>query len=270
MARGGGGGTPPPPRATSTSTCRSAPSAATTASSIGAGGSRRPRPAPGRRAGVGPPPAEPVGPDARERLFDRFVAAVRAEWRASASARRAPPRDGVHGRRHAVAARAGAARAAAGAARAAPHAARRGHRRDQPRGRHAAFAAWAAARRLRVSLGVQSFDARLRAALGRRGDADPAAAMPPAAPRPASGAAGRRRPGAPGLGVDLIFGLPGQQAADIEAELATVARLRPDHVSFYELSWRPARCSAPRVAADRRRAPGLGRARAARRRDRGR
>jgi oxygen-independent coproporphyrinogen-3 oxidase len=43
------------------------------------------------------------------------------------------------------------------------------------------------------------------------------------------------RPGAPGLGIDLIFGLPGQGLADIEAELATVARLRPDHVSWYEL-----------------------------------
>lgn len=141
-----------------------------------------------------------------------------------------------------------------------------------------AFADWAAARRLRISLGVQSFDASLRAALGRRAAADPEAAFatlrragvgaalaptrpaaPPAAeptaaapptvlgstiaPGSTAGAgstAGRvartpGRPGAPGLGIDLIFGLPGQGLADIEVELATVARLRPDHVSWYEL-----------------------------------
>ena len=39
------------------------------------------------------------------------------------------------------------------------------------------FAAWAAERRLRVSLGVQSFDARLRAALGRHAAADPETAF---------------------------------------------------------------------------------------------
>ncbi len=103
-----------------------------------------------------------------------------------------------------------------------------------------AYAAWAAERRLRVSLGVQSFDARLRATLGRRGAVDPAAAFArlreagvgAAGQRPvrpldgASAGAARRRPGAPGLGVDLIFGLPGQDAADVEAELATVERLR--------------------------------------------
>ncbi|MGD0998387.1 MAG: hypothetical protein ABR941_08750, partial [Thermoleophilia bacterium] len=109
-----------------------------------------------------------------------------------------------------------------------------------------AFAAWAAARRLRVSLGVQSFDARLRAALGRRGDADPAAAY--ARLREAGVGAAGNEAGAPGLGVDLIFGLPGQQAADIDTELATVARLRPDHVSFYELSVAPDTVLGARVA----------------------
>jgi oxygen-independent coproporphyrinogen-3 oxidase len=115
------------------------------------------------------------------------------------------------------------------------------------------FAAWAAGRRLRVSLGVQSFDARLRAELGRRALADPETAFAAlrragvgaaVAPAPDSGARGAatwrsgaaaRRPGAPGLGIDLIFGLPGQRLSDVEDELAVVARLRPDHVSWYEL-----------------------------------
>ena len=58
------------------------------------------------------------------------------------------------------------------------------------------------------------------------------------------GAAGRAPPG---LGIDLIFGLPGQGLADVEAELATVARLRPDHVSWYELGIVPGSALAARV-----------------------
>jgi len=149
-----------------------------------------------------------------------------------------------------------------------------------------AYAAWAAARRLRVSLGVQSFDASLRAALGRSASADPAAAFAllreagvgdagpdpngahrpganrpganrPGANRPGANRPGtnrparpsvERRPGAPGLGVDLIFGVPGQGEAHIEAELATLARLGPDHVSWYELGVVPGTVLAARVA----------------------
>ncbi len=121
-----------------------------------------------------------------------------------------------------------------------------------------AFAAWAAARRLRVSLGVQSFDARLRGTLGRRAAADPEKAFVAlrdagvgAEGAPGStlaGARARGRPGAPGLGVDLIFGLPGQRLADVEADLATVARLRPDHVSWYELGVVPGSALAARLA----------------------
>jgi coproporphyrinogen III oxidase-like Fe-S oxidoreductase len=172
-----------------------------------------------------------------------------------------------------------------------------------------AFAAWAAARRLRISLGVQSFDASPRAALGRRATTDPeeafatlrragvgaaltparpvaptaaqpsatptaaqpsatpTAAQPSAAPTaagptaveptaaeptavaPAAAPVARApgRPGAPGLGIDLIFGLPGQGLADIEGELVTVARLRPDHVSWYELGIVPGSALAARV-----------------------
>jgi len=86
------------------------------------------------------------------------------------------------------------------------------------------YAAWAAARRARVSLGVQSFDRRLRETLGRRAAADPAAAFDRL-----------RAAGVQNLGIDLIFGLPGQTQADVDRELGVVAELGPDHVSWYEL-----------------------------------
>jgi oxygen-independent coproporphyrinogen-3 oxidase len=88
----------------------------------------------------------------------------------------------------------------------------------------AALAEWAAARGLRISLGVQSFDAGLRAALGRRAKADPAAAF-----------ARLRAADVSELSVDLIFGVPGQTPAMLDADLAAVARLWPAHVSWYEL-----------------------------------
>ncbi len=97
-----------------------------------------------------------------------------------------------------------------------------------------AYARWAAAapvsstgapaRGVRVSLGVQSFDPRLRAALGRRATADPAAAF-----------RRLRAAGVRDLSVDLIHGIPGQTLADLEDDLAAVLDLRPDHVSWYEL-----------------------------------
>jgi oxygen-independent coproporphyrinogen-3 oxidase len=86
------------------------------------------------------------------------------------------------------------------------------------------YAEWAARRGVRVSLGVQSFSARWRGVLGRRAAADPAVAY-----------RRLRAAGVANVGVDLIFGIPGQGRGDLEAELGQVARLRPDHVSWYEL-----------------------------------
>jgi oxygen-independent coproporphyrinogen-3 oxidase len=97
-----------------------------------------------------------------------------------------------------------------------------------------AFAAWAAAapaaggagagRGVRVSLGVQSFSAELREALGRRAAADPAAAF-----------SRLRSAGVANLSVDLIHAIPGQSAAALEADIAALLALRPGHVSWYEL-----------------------------------
>ncbi|HMK91472.1 MAG TPA: coproporphyrinogen-III oxidase family protein [Thermoleophilia bacterium] len=143
------------------------------------------------------------------------------------------------------------------------------------------YAAWAATRGIRVSLGVQSFSRRLRQDLGRAGTADPVAAferlraagvgttvtapasvgvgvtLTPSASAPAAGrpAGVQMGPGvqSPGfrrgsLSVDLIFGIPGQTMADLDEELAWIARLRPDHVSWYELSVVPGTVLDARVA----------------------
>ena len=102
----------------------------------------------------------------------------------------------------------------------------------------AAFAAWVAARGIRISLGVQSFQRAQRVALGRHAasagaTADPSASA--AAADPAAAFARLRAAGVANLSVDLIFAIPGQSEADLEADLAAVAALRPDHVSWYEL-----------------------------------
>jgi len=96
------------------------------------------------------------------------------------------------------------------------------------------YAAWAAsaplgaaasaARGIRVSLGAQSFSPSLRAVLGRTTTTDPA------------GAYRRLRcAGVANLGLDLIHGIPGQTPELLDADIAGVVELRPDHVSWYEL-----------------------------------
>lgn len=77
---------------------------------------------------------------------------------------------------------------------------------------------------VRVSLGVQSFQAGLRAGLGRRAAADPAGAY-----------ARLRAAGVRNLSVDLMHGLPGQSLADLDDDIAAVLELRPEHISWYEL-----------------------------------
>lgn len=78
----------------------------------------------------------------------------------------------------------------------------------------------------RLSLGVQSFDDRHLAGLGRVHSADEARA---------AFAAGRAA-GFDNIGIDLIHSLPGQTVAEWRADLATAVRLRPEHVSAYALT----------------------------------
>ncbi len=81
----------------------------------------------------------------------------------------------------------------------------------------------------RLSIGVQSFDDRLLAGLGRRHDAAQAA--------DAVKAAGRA--GFTNISIDLMYGLPGQALEDWRATLSKALELGPAHVSAYCLTLEP-------------------------------
>ena len=90
----------------------------------------------------------------------------------------------------------------------------------------------AAARRLgvnRLSLGAQSLDDRALAALGRAHDARAVLCAVKEA----------RRAGFANIGLDLIFGLPGQTPADWLADLRRALELAPEHLSCYGLGVEP-------------------------------
>jgi len=117
-----------------------------------------------------------------------------------------------------------------------------------------AFAVWAAAapvaggagaaRGLRVSLGVQSFAPGLRAALGRRSQADPVVAF-----------RRLRDAGVGNLSVDLIHGMPGQTPEALGEDIAAVLDLGPEHISWYELGVAPGTPLARRLGGES--SPGL-------------
>jgi oxygen-independent coproporphyrinogen-3 oxidase len=81
----------------------------------------------------------------------------------------------------------------------------------------------------RLSLGIQSFNARLLERIGRIHDAEQA--------RGAIAAA--RAAGFDNLNLDLMFGLPGQTREQALADLHTAVELRPEHLSWYELTIEP-------------------------------
>lgn len=88
----------------------------------------------------------------------------------------------------------------------------------------------------RLSVGVQSFQPHLLAALDRQ-----------ATPRQARDVVGcARAAGFGDVSIDLIFGIPGQTPADLEADLAEALALAPDHVSWYELEMKPGSALARR------------------------
>ncbi len=97
----------------------------------------------------------------------------------------------------------------------------------------------------RLSLGVQSFDDRLLATLGRAHDARDAV-------RSASLA---KDGGIERLSVDLILAIPGQSLADQERDLARALDLEPEHVSAYVLTLEPGTAFARRAAEGRFAAP---------------
>jgi oxygen-independent coproporphyrinogen-3 oxidase len=81
----------------------------------------------------------------------------------------------------------------------------------------------------RVSLGAQSFQPQLLKVLERG-----------AQPDDVRGAfAHLRAAGFDNLSLDLIYGIPGQTVADLEADLAGALALEPEHLSCYELEAKP-------------------------------
>ena len=81
----------------------------------------------------------------------------------------------------------------------------------------------------RVSLGAQSFQPRLLHVLERK-----------AAPEDVRRAVRvLREAGFDNLSLDLIYGIPGQDGADLAHDLAEALRLEPEHLSCYELEAKP-------------------------------
>jgi oxygen-independent coproporphyrinogen III oxidase len=81
----------------------------------------------------------------------------------------------------------------------------------------------------RVSLGAQSFRPHLLAVLERRAT--------PATVRAAVYAL--RDVGFDNMSLDLLYGIPGQSAADLERDLSDALALEPEHLSCYELEAKP-------------------------------
>ena len=73
----------------------------------------------------------------------------------------------------------------------------------------------------RVSLGAQSFQPRLLEVLERRARPDDVRRA----------FAVLREAGFDNLSLDLIYGIPGQSAADLDADLSEALALEPEHVS---------------------------------------
>jgi oxygen-independent coproporphyrinogen-3 oxidase len=81
----------------------------------------------------------------------------------------------------------------------------------------------------RVSIGAQSFQPELLAALDR-------GARPEQVRRAVTCA---KRAGFSSVSVDLLFGVPGQTTAQLEADIDEVLELGVDHISWYELEIKP-------------------------------
>jgi len=81
----------------------------------------------------------------------------------------------------------------------------------------------------RVSVGAQSFQPGLLAMLGRVAQPDDVRRAVYAL----------RDAGIDNISLDLIYGIPGQEPSDLEADLTEALALAPEHVSAYELEAKP-------------------------------
>jgi len=81
----------------------------------------------------------------------------------------------------------------------------------------------------RVSLGAQSFQPHLLEVLERRAGPDDVRRAVHTL----------RDVQFDNISLDLLYGIPGQSASDVEADLAEALRLAPEHLSYYELEAKP-------------------------------
>ena len=81
----------------------------------------------------------------------------------------------------------------------------------------------------RISLGAQSFQPKLLAVIDR-------VAQPDTIRRAFYDV---RDAGFDNISLDLIYGIPGQSASDLEADLGEALALEPEHLSCYELEAKP-------------------------------
>ena len=81
----------------------------------------------------------------------------------------------------------------------------------------------------RVSLGAQSFQPRLLDVLERRATPDDVRRAVHTL----------RDAGFDNVSLDLVYGIPGQSAADLDADLTEALALEPEHLSCYELEAKP-------------------------------
>lgn len=91
------------------------------------------------------------------------------------------------------------------------------------------FAGFRAAGVNRLSVGIQSFHEQRLAALGRIHNRREALAAVEAA----------RSAGFANLNLDLMFGLPGQSAAEAASDVRTAIGLEPNQISYYQLTLEP-------------------------------
>ena len=91
----------------------------------------------------------------------------------------------------------------------------------------------------RVTLGIQSFDPVLLEAVGRRGHAGPG---------PEEAVRNLREAGLRNLGLDLMYGLPGETVAHWRRDLERALELAPEHISAYSVTPEPGTLFALKVA----------------------
>ena len=90
----------------------------------------------------------------------------------------------------------------------------------------------------RVSLGVQSFHALLREAVGRR---------PHDGPGPGEAVRNLRDAGLRNLGLDLMYALPGETVDQWKRDLERALELNPEHISAYSVTPEPGTPFAARI-----------------------